>query len=347
VLTVPGPRQVDTAARSASERLRRARGVPCAVHPKTLAALPCERCQAWMCEACRAKAPSSHLCRTCAPAVGATQALPVDFGFLATIAIAARIAWRSLSKVLVLNVLAHAAKWLCALPFMVLTYALRPDPKDLSTAELIVFLSAYALTGIIISFFEVVLIPAADITLFDAALRDAAPRPYFESLRQAVKRATDRWRSLTATYLLLLAAAIGSLLIILPFLLVYQIVPSQEVIAAGILFSIPAVGLVVGGFGLAVPAVLLEHRSAGAAFGRAWTLARPRLLVAWAFGTAFVLVGLIVSYRLVQFEKALGSIGLPAALAVAFVADIAWPALLVAAYHGLVAEEARLVGRRS
>ncbi|MEZ0230918.1 MAG: hypothetical protein ACAI25_20030, partial [Planctomycetota bacterium] len=112
VLTVPEARKLDAAARTASERLRRARGEPCPRHPKALALDPCERCQRWMCETCRAKAPSSHLCRDCAPEVGATQAIPLDFGLLATPAIGARLIGRALPRVFSLNLVANIVKWL-------------------------------------------------------------------------------------------------------------------------------------------------------------------------------------------------------------------------------------------
>ena len=75
--------------------------------------------------------------------------------------------------------------------------------------------------------------------------------------------------------------------------------------------------------------MILEHRTAPAAFGRAWNLARLRPAVSAAFGTVFVFVAALLSYRMVQFEQTWGLIP---ALLVAFFVDIAWPALLVAAY---------------
>jgi hypothetical protein len=352
VLTVPASRMLEGAARTASERLRAARGAPCPRHPKTLAIDPCENCHRWMCEACRAKAPSSHLCKDCAPAVGATAALPVDFGFLATIEIAVRLATRALPRLLALNIVANIAKWALALPFMIAVFlAMRQiNPKDVETAELVLFFAIYALAGLIITLFEVVLIPAADIAVLDRTLRewrdttDVAPQSAGESIRAAVRRAWERKGTLILTFLLLLAALIGSFLVLLPFILLYQLSENGEFIAAGLCFSMPAAGAVLGAFGLAIPVVVLEHRSAPQAFGRAWNLARLRPFAAAAFGTGFVVVGALLYYRLLQFQQAWGLIP---ALLVAFVGDIAWPAILVAAYHGLVAEEARLVGRRS
>lgn len=350
VLTIPEGRKLDAAARTASERLRRARGEPCPKHPKTLALDPCERCQRWMCEACRAKAPSSHICRDCAPTVGATQALPIDFGFLATPAIAARLIGRALPWVFALNVIAHSFKWLVAIPFIIATLAIKSSiqVQDPSTPEVVLLISALALTGIVVSLFEIVLIPAADIVLFDHVLREwpaeEYPHSFGATLKMAVRRAWERKGALALTFLLLIAAVLGSLLIMLPFALMHQLVEDSEVIMAGLVFSIPAMGAAVGAFGLAIPAVILEHRTAPAAFGRAFSLARLRPLIATAFGTIIVFVGLFLTYRLSQFE---GSWGLVPALVVGFAADIAWPAVLVAAYHGLVAEEARLVGRRS
>ena len=220
--------------------------------------------------------------------------------------------------------------------------------RDVATAEVVLLVSLYAITAIVVSFFEVVLIPAADILLFDHVLREQSgeegPLGVGDTIRTAVRRAWERKGSLALTFLLLVAAAIGCLVVLLPFVLAYQLAEEAEVIYAGLVFAIPVVGAALGAFGLAIPAVVLEHRSAPAAFGRAYNLARLRPAIATAFGTTFVFLGAFLFYRMVQFEQAWGLIP---SLVIAFFADIAWPALLVAAYHGLVAEEARLVGRRS
>ncbi len=359
VLTVPAERAHDP-ARSASERLRRARGEPCARHPKALGVDPCERCGRWMCSACRAPAPSTHLCTDCAPAVGATSAIALDFGLLATTLVAGRIAWRALPWVILLNLLATAAKWLIVIPFAVVAYATASSFQghaEHTTGDVILVFGAYAACVLVIGLFDAMLIPAADVVLFDRALRDwhggkdgmfeKYPAGVGASLKSAFGRAWSRKGNLILTYALLVSAVLGGLLVLLPFVLAYKLTDEPDTIRAGVLLGIPITGAILGAFGLSIPAVILEHRSATEAFGRAWTLARLRPWVATVYGTVFVMLGMIVTNRLGEFQAQLGYPGLVLSLVIAFVADIAWPAVLVAAYHGLVAEEARLVGRRS
>jgi hypothetical protein len=358
VLTVPGERPHD-AARSASERLRRARGEPCARHPKTIALDPCERCGRWMCLACRAPAPSSHLCTDCAPAVGATSAIALDFGLLATALVAARITWRALPWVFLLNALANAAKWLIVIPFglaaIAIAYMVQGHAEPTTSDKILAF-GSFATCVLVIGLFDAVLIPAADIVLFDRALREwHGPEGMLEkypaglgaSLKTAFSRAWTRKGNLLLAYALLVSAVLGGLLVLLPFVLAYHLTQDVDAMNLGKLVAMPLSGAILGAFGLSIPAVILEHRSATEAFGRAWQLARLRPWVATIFGTVFVMVGVIVTNRLGEFQAQLGYPGLVISLVLAFVADIAWPALLVAAYHGLVAEEARLVGRRS
>jgi len=347
VLTVPAARQ-DDAVRSASERLRRARGEPCARHPKSLALDPCERCARWMCEACRAPAPSLHLCRDCAPAVFATQAIPLDFGILATPLIAARSAGRAFPYLVGFNVLASLMEWALAAPFVALGVWAGSQPAvtegsfDVHHA---VALASGVCAIIIISFFDAVFIPAADVVLIDRSIRRQAPDG--NVIGAAFARAWARKGTLALAFVYLVLVATGALVFVLPFVLAAYLMGDLEIAWAGLAVGIPAAGTALGAFGLAIPVVILEHRTASQAFGRAWSLAQMRPLAAAFFGTAIVLVGVLLTWGLSFVPPEWGAAGVALELGVTFLANMAWPAILVAAYHGLVAEEARVVGRRS
>jgi hypothetical protein len=278
--------------------------------------------------------------------------MPLDFGLVATPEIAARLLWRSLPWVFVFNLLAHGVELallglvLVATRFVPAGAAASPRPP----AELATVIALMTVAALVVSLFEVVLIPAADVVIFDRVLRDYGPSaeglpPTFGAmLGSAAHRAWEHKGALVVAYLLILAAMFGSVLVLLPFVLAWYLTGEPLAVFFGIVVALPVAGATLGSFGLSIPATILEHRSAPQAFGRAWNLARLRPWASTAFGIVFVVLGVLVSYRNEQLEMRWG---LLPALAVTFFADMAWPALLVAAYHGLVAEEAKLVGRRS
>ncbi len=347
VLRIPAARLTD-AVRTASERLRRARGEPCARHPKSLALDPCERCARWMCEACRAPAPSLHLCRDCAPAVFATEAIPVDFGILATPLIAARTVGRAFAYLAGFNLLATGIEWALAAPFLIIALwtgsqaALAEGGSDVLHA---VTVAALACATIVISFFDAVFIPAADVVLLDRSIRRQAPDG--NVIGAAFGRAWARKGTLALAFVYLALAVLGALVFTLPFILAGYLMGDLEIAWAGLAVAIPAAGTALGAFGLAIPVVILEHRTASQAFGRAWNLAQLRPTAAAFFGTAIVLVGVVLTWGLMSLPHEWGNWVVLAEVAATFLANMAWPAILVAAYHGLVAEEARVVGRRS
>jgi hypothetical protein len=318
-----------------------------------------------MCRECRAPAPSSHLCRQCAGGVGATEAIPLDFGLFATPAIATRAVLGSLGRLLTFNVLANLAKWVLvggtAAGAKVVVELVSVDPQTLldkpeDYAKVAAIALAFAVPLLLLGFFDIVLIPAADIVILDGALRKKG-RPFFEDLRAALARAFTRKGTLLLTFAMIVGTCSPALLLLLPFLLISQITGGNvEVVAAGKLLAIPVLGTCLGAFGLAIPAVILEHRSAAQAIGRAWSLSRLQLRTTATIGTVFVIVALVMTAQEVWIGGSAAPGSFPrehpvlvclAVIAAAFVADVAWPAILVAAYHGLVAEEARLVGRRS
>ena len=93
--------------------------------------------------------------------------------------------------------------------------------------------------------------------------------------------------------------------------------------------------------GLAVPVCLLEEREAIDSLGRAWALSQQRF---------FPLVGLIVTYYVVGWILVAPFLALNWPLEAAVLGQLLWlfqPALLVAAYHGLSAEAAGVLGRDS
>lgn len=111
VLTVP-PRDPPAREREAvteSAVLRRARGAPCARHPRAISRRRCSRCATAACLECLAPRPVDHLCAACAAQQELGGALPLDFGLLATPRLALRAFLPSFPGVLLWFLLATLA----------------------------------------------------------------------------------------------------------------------------------------------------------------------------------------------------------------------------------------------
>lgn len=364
VLVVPEPR-ASAGAVTASERLRRARGQPCARHPKAIAGRACAECQQWMCDDCRAPRPATHLCQACALRLEATRAIPLDFGLLATTAMAAKLGLRAIPRVVTFNVIANAIQYallaLLALPGLAVIGALdaanKADPASLETTKWTVV--AGVLAGLILAImglFGAVLVPSSDVYILDGLLRRTNDT-FGGALRGAAGRTLARTKALLGTYLCLLLVFVAAGLVCLPFLLLAYLTGVRELNVAGWIAAVLAIGGAFGVFGLALPAVVLEHRSATEAIERAWGLARLHPWTSAVLGAAVVVGGGLVALGFlvvaVAIQRAAGDdqtlrfvgsalMGVPSLFL-----DVVWSSLLVTAYHGLVAEESGIVGRAS
>ena len=95
--------------------------------------------------------------------------------------------------------------------------------------------------------------------------------------------------------------------------------------------------------GLATPIVMLEERGAIQALSRAWSLSRTQLPVVGLILLEYGLVYLFAALLLAVLGHLIGAP--PLIVLLAHILDVLWPALLVAIYHGLAAEEAEVLGR--
>ncbi|MBI3723335.1 hypothetical protein HY251_05190 [bacterium] len=352
VLVVPEPRS-SPAVRNASERLRQERAEVCIRHPKNPAVHACSLCALPICASCVAS-PASHLCRPCAARVGTTEAVRVPIGAFGTSLVVARTLRRAFLRLLVLNVLLRAFNLVALVGILILAYFAagwvpnhHPVPGSFEdirwkTTGVLTVAAIVLVLGLV----SAVLIPAADIHILDGAVREKE-RPFFEDIVAAVRRAWRRKWALLWTYCMLLGAAIPPLLAFAPFGFGAVLLDSKRAFALGIVVTLPMLGVSFAVFGLALPAVVLEHRSGASALLRAWALARRRLLLTCALGAGFVVAFLVAGALLEQvrfafastrtqvgdfLDRVAGGLGL-----LAF--DLAWPSLLVSLYHGLVADE--------
>jgi hypothetical protein len=293
--------------------------------------------------------------------------VPLDFGLVATPAIAARLAGRTLGRLLVWNVSANFLKFgsffVLAAPFYYYaTHAAPISKADITsgTAEawwrlFVIFLAA-VVCGLDLLVFDLVLIPAGDLVLLDGTLRKRTGG-FFEDLRSAAARVLSRIGPLILTCIFLVLVLTTASLVVLPFLMIAYLAEAKEFLGVGVVCAVLSVGAAVGTFGLALPAVMLEHRTAVQAFERAWRLARLRPWTSAALGAAVAVGGLALSTLLSTGTNAIraGDASSDTAQIVSgllfgvgtLALDIAWVSILLCAYHGLVAEEAEVVGRRS
>jgi hypothetical protein len=208
----------------------------------------------------------------------------------------------------------------------------------------------------VFGFSMIVLIPAADIVILDARLRHST-EGFLEQLGALPRRGAGHTGPLLMTYAFLVLLVLTAGLVFLPFLLLASLTSTKALVEVGFVVMAVAVGAALGIFGLALPAVILERRTATEAIDRAWRLARLRPVAAGTLGAAVVVVGLLLEFGLSTFSAGVlqGSGGSTSGQLVAFTCtllapvflDMAWSSILVTAYHGLVAEEAEVVGRSS
>lgn len=340
-----GPASEGTAAPTTSERLRRARGPTCRAHPRTLAEGRCTACRRPLCARCFAAPPIDDYCAECARARDLGPAVAVDFGLVATPLLAARALAKSLPRVLAWNLLALVASALLLAVPVGAAYAFQAEMQAggaswRSDAWAAVFLGSAL--GVYVLYYLVV-VPAGCSVLVDQAIRGGGPG-FAGALRATVARVTRH---------------AGDLFVIIVCLVVayapwFVLVSGGAMLLHGggapdLALALALVGLPLGllplavAFGLGAPVVVLEGRPALQALARAWELARPHLPG---------MVGLVAGYFLLYGVVAAGLAalaqvsGLPlVTAALAHLLDLLWPALLVAAYHGLAAEHAAVPGR--
>lgn len=336
VLTVPEPSPFPMVSESAV--LRRARGSPCAQHPKAIARARCTRCGNAACRACVAPAPIDHLCTGCADALGLGGAIPIDLGLLETPRLAARAFARQVLPILIWAVSAMLLSGLVwALPAVAgAAIAARSGLATVAGAAGLGLAIVSAAGFLVLS--ELLLIPAGTSVLVDDALRDRVTTTG-ASLQRTWGRVVRNLPGLATVFAVYLLLAV---LVVLPALPVgawlgertaswtFAAIPPVVALLLGGLLLIPALGL-------AVPVVVLEERPALEALGRSWRLARLRYPTLLGLTGAFAL-----GYAI---ALGLGIWGPAATGVISRVLDLLAPALLVTAYHGLAAEDAGVLGR--
>lgn len=350
VVTVPERPAAPTASPeiTSSSRIRRARGPSCVVHPKRTSTGACAGCTSQVCDECWGPPPVDHLCARCVQERGLAGAIPVDFGLLATPALAARALARSIVRLVLWTLLSVVATMLVfTLPIALgleafkLTYdgGAGSWRSDIAAAVVLGSIIAALITHFLF------IVPSGCAVFLDHALRGERP-PLGEALREA-------WRRFLRAAPRLLGVLIVVGLLYLPYaILVFGAAwllwgaGAKVASVVALLLGLP-LGLLplLTALGPAVPIVILEERSVGSALSRSWELVRPHalpfaaLVVCW-----FFLVALLGSL----FAALGAATGLPTVFGVLsqLIDVLFWPALLVAAYHGLAAENAGVLGRR-
>ena len=359
VMTVPAARGAEAPRDSrltASSRLRRAKGASCRDHPRELAIARCRACGADVCSRCRADAPVDHFCRACAAERQLAGALPVDFGLLRTPLLALSAMLRTLPRMLAWNLLALLLTVLVFAPPVVLFLLGWDRSAPAASVDLWRAIKADLFAGVVIASllawlvsYYLLLVPAGCAVLLDDTLR-GRELPLGAAFRAAWRRVARTGPSLVGVGLLLIVAGFAALMPGLAMAYALSESASQE--AAGLFllgYGLLASLAVCSAITVAVPVVVLEERPALEALGRAWTLARARV---WDVATLVMGYGLLHAalsgalYLVRDLLVGPGDLLVPGLLVVlGHVVDLLWPALLVATYHGLAAEEAEVVGR--
>ncbi len=94
-----------------------------------------------------------------------------------------------------------------------------------------------------------------------------------------------------------------------------------------------------------MPVVILEERSAHAALARAWELVRRHLVTFGLLVLGYYVLVAVLGSILGLIGGATG-LGAPFGVLSQLIDVLLWPSLLVAAYHGLSAEDAGVLGRK-
>lgn len=264
--------------------------------------------------------------------------LKVDFGFFVTLGAAARVYARTFFRTAAWALFSFvSALVVCALPFglgYVNYHRYGGDTWQGLFAGSVAVLSMLAFH--VLSTF--VLSPSGSVVLCDQTMREEQGG-FGESLGRAAAAVAVNAGSLALlflVYVLLLALFLLPGLVL--FYLLYERSPAGALLA---LFGFGAIGtlFLLATSLLALPALLLEERGASHALVRSWELSRP------GFGALAAMAGVFIcALGLLPLPfKLLGS-NLLAALTYEGVV-LFLPALMAAAYHGLAAEDARLLGR--
>ena len=325
---------------TSSARLRRAQGAPCARHPRAIARSRCQRCRDAVCAACCAPEPVERYCARCAVELGLGGALPLDVGVATTYLQASSVFARSFLRILSWWLVATLAAFtLCALPIVVGALLVQGAESNVGQTFGQVIVAGSFVFGVVLH--ELVLLPAGCALVIDQVLRRQQVG-FLETFRRTAARLLHNSGALLA---LLFVYALLAVLLLFPGVIggfaAYQATDDPRAFF-GVLLVEGALALLLlaATLGFAIPAVILEERPAFEALGRSWELARQR------FGTV---CAILVIYGAVQVGVGLVALKWPGFLlaGVSRVLDLFWPALLVTLYHGLVAEDARVLGRRS
>jgi hypothetical protein len=206
-----------------------------------------------------------------------------------------------------------------------------------------------SLVGAVFTHF-LLLVPSGCAVFLDHAIRNKRV-PLGRALREAWTRFVTNAPRLFVVLLVVSLLYLPWLVLVggAAFFSYVALAATQQALAVAALIVL--VGLPLGFFpllvtlGLAVPVVILEERSATSALARSWELVRPHLV---AFGLLvlgnFALVALLGA--LLGWLSDLLGAQLLVGIVSPLIDIMLWPALLVAAYHGLMAENAGILGRR-
>ncbi len=333
---------------SASSRIRRTRGPACAVHPKRAADGRCAGCGAQACEACWAPVPVDHFCARCASERGLEGALPVDFGLLATPALAMRALVGALGRLVLWTGFSILTVFLIfAIPLVLLVALFKLTEQTGWVADLLAAGVFGCAVGMLVTHF-LFLVPSGCAVFLDHAIRGRRP-----PLREAFQEA---WWRFVSNAPRLLGVLVVVALLYLPYLILVLGAAwfmggsgSQTGQVAAVLFLITAVPLglfpILTALGLAVPVVILEERSAHAALARSWALVRGHLVSFGALVLGYFLLVAVLGAVLGLIGGATG-LSVPLGVLSQLIDVLLWPSLLVAAYHGLSAEDAGVLGRK-
>lgn len=331
---------------TASSRLRRARGPACAAHPRRTAEGRCAGCGAHACQACWAPAPVDHFCARCAAERQLGGALPIDFGLLATPRLATRAMLASLGRLVGWTAFSVLATFtVFALPIVLSFFAFKltyeGEPTWLTDLLAATFFASSA--GMVLTHF-LFLVPSGCAVFLDHAIRGRRP-PLGAAFREA-------WWRFVGSAPRLFGVLVVVALLFLPYAVL--VLGAAWVINVGV-GPLPATLLALAGLslgllpiftvlGLAVPVVVLEERSAHAALARAWELVRGHLLTFGLLVVAYFVVVAVVG-GVLGLLGALTGLQVPLGVLSQLIDVLLWPSLLVAAYHGLSAEQAGVPGR--
>ena len=339
VLIVPEPSPENEQVVTSSSRLRKTRGPVCARHKKEVARVRCKGCNDAVCSKCLAPAPIEHLCEECAATRGLGGALKHDFGFRSTFRLAGKGFFPNFGRIVLWSLSAFLiALLVCVIPgYLGGQMALNNPGTPLGTLGAGLFIASLLTYWVLNNF---LLIPAGAGILVDHAIRgrELTRLEAFAETAERILRSSGNLFLIFIVYLLL------GLLVAFPGLVVFWwLAQINQPFAALVLIVWMSGGMLFlfAALGLAVPVCLLEEREAIDSLGRAWALSQQRF---------FPLVGLIVTYYVVGWLLVAPFLLLNWRLEATVLGQLLWlfqPALLVAAYHGLTAEAAGVLGRES